>query len=211
MNINKKFVGVLGGATLATTSAAGEVITSDDVLTLDLTSENFVAYDFNDDGRDDIKLTFLDAPLSLIGQDSIFFATPDPTRSPDGIAVDDTASNLAQIFSVGETLDFSGTFQVSLYRAIADLSGSEPAPSVSMGSGIFGMQFSLGDGSTGLAELVLAQFSLAFDPQLDQVLVSNFAYESTPGVALQIIPEPTSLATLAIGAAGLLAARRRED
>ncbi len=73
---------------------------------------------------------------------------------------------------------------------------------------LFGFRFT--DENTGSLHYGWGRISLSSTIAGSRALV-EYAYESTPGLAIQagVVPEPSTFAMLGLGVAGLLAARRR--
>ncbi|MEM9467317.1 MAG: PEP-CTERM sorting domain-containing protein [Actinomycetota bacterium] len=204
--MKKQLCAAVGGVSLPAlmmASADAQVVHTGDTLVLDATVDGaFVDYDFDGDGNDDLRVSFSGAQFNANAADSVQF------QGALGVAddlMDTGGESLAEIFRVGELLQTTDFFQATLFRAIADLpefSGTSIVAADQLA--FFGLAFEAS------GQVLLGQFSLAYDPSAQEVLISNFAYEQTPGVDLEFaVPEPASLSALAIGAAGVLAGTRR--
>ncbi len=99
------------------------------------------------------------------------------------------------LFQPGDVISYTGpSFVTSVAFMLSSLSSPQ----------FFGVMFDAG----GVGPPDLAYFSLAYNSNADQLDVSNITYNSVSGGNLTVVPEPGSLAGLAVGAAGLLSRRR---
>ncbi|MFV0336686.1 MAG: PEP-CTERM sorting domain-containing protein [Chthoniobacterales bacterium] len=131
-------------------------------------------------------------------------------------------ANLSAGFLVGNTLPGGAIFGSAFaYSAINQnavtvgnaLGGYMGAGWTNPGTGYFGFSF-ISDGNTyyGWAEMVIGDRGSVSQPG-DNYMITRAYYNATPGESIQVgaIPEPSSVALLALGAGGLAAWRRRKQ
>lgn len=222
----RKVAAVLGAVSfppLVSGVTSAEVVYSPLKLELStLADGGFVDWDVDQNGSGDGRVVYRDASVggNPFNEPALQFTLPPdvlPFRPGDGFSPAlepiDGIDDVVRIYEPGELVNFDGAFRISLFRPLSDLENNEGffALKFSTTSGTQAAVSSLFSAGTG-PDQMLSQFSLSFDPSLQTVVLNNFAYENVPGLDLSIrVPEPTSLATMALGAAGLLAAARRRQ
>lgn len=221
--LQKLSKGLIGAVAMAGGSSAyGDVVVvapPRNLISISAT-EDSVFFDFNLDGIDDVEFTFRqpDTTGGLEFQGNLFaspgnftFGTP-ATLIPGGFyahrfSLGDTISGVPPSNPPGTVL-VAGPAQAVLASRFNGTTYGEFAPPNSRG--FVGIQFTDGanDMFFGYIELQITRSADGSDPGIE---FFSAAYDNTPGtsIAAGAIPEPGTLALLAFGGAGVLAAHLR--
>ena len=218
--ITKATTGLAGALALAGgTQAYGAVVSSavpaNIIPTTGATTATFRNWDVNGDGTDDFQFGF--QQTSTTG--NFIGGVLGLSGSNLPVAYNGTYATYANRLTIGATVGASSTFTDSYpyftvlgSRFSGTFYGQFTSSTGAPVRGYLGFEFAAADGiHYGAIELQTSPFASATDP--GGLLFFSAEYQSTPGVALTIaaVPEPGSLATLALGGAGVvgMAAMRR--
>lgn len=196
------YAAAAGAATLGVTGTASAVVISDpdNDAPIDIAPGFFQALDVDQDGTNDILLnnfTFINGPYM-----GATIAFPGGT-----LAATNQGLNYATLLNEGDLIDSS---TLSSGISIASLAYGAQNPNAefnSVNGGYIGFSFASG------GEILNGWVQVTIDQPTNFFRIDNFAYESEAGVGITAgtIPEPASLALLALGAAGVAGYRGKRE
>lgn len=217
-------MGVAGGMTFATTSAEADIIFTpfsgsasfNDPLDIDIDGDGTTDFVFDiNDGIANNYGTNSNWALIDAGAGGNQFAAIDPSPLAGGPSYG--PNNLANGAIISSGLSFaggSGPLQLA-YMSYAS-TNNFGAFNTTTPTGYIGVQFQSGGGNDVFGWIGVEVSGDVTNDGIDtaEILVNGFAYESNGGplpAGLSVVPEPSSLGLLALGAAGMATRRRKKS
>ncbi|MEM6391571.1 MAG: PEP-CTERM sorting domain-containing protein [Planctomycetota bacterium] len=194
----------------AGTDAAAAVIEVTANISHDVSAGRFsAAFDIAGDASSNGDDFFLDSAIAGGGEVSVGFYTY------GGLVESVTTPDYVQLLQAGDTVGPTDILDVGYSRAATDFPsngyGALPEAPRALVDGIIGFRITLNGGTTthyGYATGLTYDIDDPINPSF--ISIGSFFYESTPDTPITVtaIPEPSGLALLAAGAAGVLGLRR---
>lgn len=169
------------------------------------TSDGMLEFDLDGDATNDIGVLVFSASL-ITAHGLVAGASLAGTEGPGGFFYP-TAFQPGQ--SVGPALNFDGNLSAATHT-FGTLSNGTGGGGPGVGDWFGGGDAYLGAKFTVGPDTHYGWVHVVWDPGTGTATVDEVAYESTPNVGAAVVPEPSTVFLLALGAVGLARRRRTE-